>query len=298
MEIIVIDDGSTDSTGVIADLLANEHENVKVLHQMNTGAAGARNAGLRIAKGEYIGFVDSDDFIAPTMYEELARSMERAGVSIAGCARRELSEDGKRLPDVVKYFDRPKIATAEAYLRSLLLYKGDASFCTKLIRHELFQEVGLFPAGETNEDFYLLLRLLRKTDRVLLLPDRRYYVVYRQGSVTRGNKANKDAFSPVYADAIRNAEYAARIVRREFPALELEAEHFLMKQRLEYLLHIPVAQMTPENTFYQMQARYLKTHLPQALQNPFLSSKDKRNLVLLAPNPRAVRAAHAKMKAR
>ena len=296
MEIIIVDDGSTDSTGAVADTLATEHDNVIVIHQVNGGASRARNTGIRAGHGEYVGFVDSDDYIAPTMYEELMRAIERGGVMMAQTGRDEIGEDGKRLPDVVRVPDKAKLADHEAFLRTLLLHKGDSSFCTKLTKRSLFKQAGYFPDGEMNEDFHLLVKMLRKVDRIALVPYRRYHVYYRQGSVTRKLKKDKNRFPQAFTDGVKNADLAMRIVQRSFPALKTEAERFALYQRIEYLLHIPVRMMTPENAFYNEVVRYVREHLAQGLANPYLSSKDKRNLTLLAPNPKAVRSAHARVK--
>ena len=296
MEIIIVDDGSTDSTGAIADSLAAEHENVITIHQVNGGSSKARNAGLKIARGEYVGFVDSDDYIAPAMYEELVLAIERGGVMMAQTGRDEIAEDYSRLPDVVKIPDKAKLAGNEAFLRSLLLHRGDASFCTKLTKRTLFKQAGLFPGGELNEDFHLLIKMLRKVDKIAIVPYRRYHVYYRPGSNSRRAKHERDRFPQSYTDCVKNADLAMRIVKRDFPLLLQEAERFAIYQRLEYLLHIPVRLMTPENAFYNDVVHYLREHLAQGLRNPYLSAKDKRNLTLLTPSPRAVRMAHAKAK--
>lgn len=296
MEIIIVDDGSTDSTGAVADVLAAENENVTVIHQVNGGLSRARNAGIRAAHGEYIGFVDSDDYIAPTMYEELVRAIERGSVMMAQTGRDEIAEDGTRLPDVVAVPDKAKLAGNEAFLRQLLLHRGDSSFCTKLTKRSLFRQTGYFPDGVLNEDFHLLVKMMRKVDRIALVPYRRYHVYYRQGSLTRKRKKDKNRFPQTFTDGVKNADLAVRIVRRDFPRLTTEAERFAIYQRLEYLLHIPVGLMTPDNAFYNEVVRYIREHLTEGLRNPYLAARDKRNLALLAPNPKAVRSAHAKVK--
>ena len=85
LEIIVVDDGSTDSSGQICDEYANKDERIKVIHKENGGLSDARNAGLDICTGEYIGFVDSDDYIAKDMYEKLWRSLDKHKADIAAC---------------------------------------------------------------------------------------------------------------------------------------------------------------------------------------------------------------------
>ena len=84
-EIILVDDGSTDSSGKICDIVAESSSKIKVIHKENGGLSSARNTGLRVARGRYIGFVDSDDYILPTMYEKLIYSMSRYKAQIASC---------------------------------------------------------------------------------------------------------------------------------------------------------------------------------------------------------------------
>ena len=71
IEVILVDDGSPDSCGKICDMYAEKYEQLVIIHQVNQGVSVARNAGLKIAKGEYIGFVDPDDWVAPEMYESM-----------------------------------------------------------------------------------------------------------------------------------------------------------------------------------------------------------------------------------
>ncbi|MBQ8868899.1 MAG: glycosyltransferase [Oscillospiraceae bacterium] len=82
IEIILVDDGSTDGSGAILDEYAEKYDNIKVIHQENAGPAIARNVGIANARGEYIGFVDSDDYIAPDMYEQLYTTAIKHNVDI------------------------------------------------------------------------------------------------------------------------------------------------------------------------------------------------------------------------
>ena len=87
LEIILVDDGSTDSSGEICDQYSLKDSRISVYHQKNSGQASARNYALSIARGEYIGFVDSDDYIAPNMYETMVDSLERNDADIVVCGR-------------------------------------------------------------------------------------------------------------------------------------------------------------------------------------------------------------------
>ena len=147
LEILLVDDGSTDGTGALCDRLAERDGRIRVFHKENGGSSSARNLGLQKARGEYLGFVDSDDFIEPDMYERLMEHVKAGGYSIVQASRDEIDENG----------------------RELLLHRGDCSFCTKLTARSLFGEKR-FPEGELNEDFYLLVELLQETEGVCILP--------------------------------------------------------------------------------------------------------------------------------
>jgi glycosyltransferase involved in cell wall biosynthesis len=85
MEIILVDDGSTDGSGDICDSYASHYANINVVHQRNMGLSGARNSGIDIACGEYIGYVDSDDYVLPDMYETLLKNAEKSYADISCC---------------------------------------------------------------------------------------------------------------------------------------------------------------------------------------------------------------------
>ena len=85
IEVILVDDGSVDNSGMIADTYARNDQRIIVIHQVNKGVSAARNAGLDLATGDYIGFVDGDDYIEPDMYEILMRIIDEQQVDIAHC---------------------------------------------------------------------------------------------------------------------------------------------------------------------------------------------------------------------
>lgn len=89
LEILLVDDGSTDGTGALCDRLAERDGRIRVFHKENGGSSSARNLGLQKARGEYLGFVDSDDFIEPDMYERLMEQVKAGGYSIVQASRDE-----------------------------------------------------------------------------------------------------------------------------------------------------------------------------------------------------------------
>lgn len=95
LQIILVDDGSPDNCGKICDEYAELDARIIVVHQKNRGLSGARNTGFRYAKGEYVAFVDSDDWIAPTMYETLVRMIEKNDLDMARCGIIETDGNGR-----------------------------------------------------------------------------------------------------------------------------------------------------------------------------------------------------------
>lgn len=293
LEILLVDDGSTDGTGQLCDTLAGKDPRIRVFHKQNGGSSSARNLGIREAKGEYLGFVDSDDYISPGMYECLLRGIRKYRTPMAQVGRDEIGERGERYPDICVPPQAETVIRTEDFLRELLMHRGDCSFCTKLVSRELF-EAGLFPEGVLNEDFGLLIRMLGRIERIVSLPEQMYHVFYRMESNTR--RTDKEDFSRVFGDSVDNADMAAEIVRREYPQLRAVALRFGMFQRLEYLLHIPVSQMKRENVQYRQIASFVRKHWLQAMGNRYLTVKNKVYLILFAVSPKGIRVLHRKLR--
>ena len=290
LEILLIDDGSTDGTAGLCDRLADGDQRIRVRHKENGGASSARNVGIGIATGAYLGFVDSDDYIEPDMYEMLIAAAREQKSPIVQISRDEVDEAGRRMPDVCVPPERVRFSSSQDFLKELLLHKGDCSFCTKLLRRELFA-THRFPEGVLNEDFSLLVDMLQEIDGITILPKQCYHVVCRQTSTTRSR--TKDSFSRVFLDIVDHADRMQVLVDEHYPALHEYAVRFNLYQRLDYLLHVPISQMTGDNPFYCRVKMYLRRHLRDTVKSPYLTSKNKVYLLLLTIAPRMVRRIHA-----
>lgn len=295
LEILLVDDGSTDGTGELCDRLAAEDGRIQVYHKENGGSSSARNLGLSHAHGDYVGFVDSDDYIEPGMYERLLEGIRKFCVPAAQTGRNEIDEDGNLLPDICEPPKEPVVIGNQQFMEELLLHKGDCSFCTKLIRRDLFPE-DAFPVDRLNEDFHLLIRMLSGIGEIVSVPEQDYHVFYRIGSNSR--KADRETFSRVYGDSVENADVAAELVKREYPKLEKTAFRFGVFQRLEYLLHIPISQMRSDNVRYREVVAYLRKNWLKAMGNPILTGKNKIYHTLFALAPKGIRKLHAKWRMR
>ena len=208
-------------------------------------------------------------------------------------SRDEISEDGTKRADVVIPPQEVTVIEPSEHFRTLLMHTGDASYCTKLVKKSLFTDDMLFPEGELNEDFYLMIHMLGRVNKVVILPWQYYHVFYRLGSNSRRKVEDKDYFPSVFTDIVRNADVVLELVKKDFPELESVAKRFGAVQRLDYLLHIPVSKMTKDNEFYMNVVRNIRDNLGEILGNSYLTGKQKAYLMILAPAPRFVRKLHA-----
>lgn len=298
-ELILSDDGSTDRSGEIADRYVAQDSRVKVIHKPNGGSSSARNAAIKVAKGEFYSFVDSDDYLEPDFLECLVAPVERAKASgarvpeIVQVGRNEIDVAGNIMPDICVPPTEETFIDSKEFFKSLIMHIGDCSFCTKITAARLF--AGLeFPEGRLNEDFHLLIQMLQDCDGVVSLPGYKYHVFYREGSNSR--KKNKNDFSRVFKDCVDNADMVEEIVAKDMPELKAVARRFGLFQRLEYLLHIPIALMRKNYEGYPECVRYIRKHFIEMLGNRYLTLKNKIYLTLFAIAPRGVRKVHAWIK--
>ncbi len=292
LEILLVDDGSTDGTDELVDELGKRDKRIRVFHKENGGSSSARNLGLREAKGKFAGFIDSDDYIEPFMFERLYQAIKETGLPIAQGGRQEIDEQGNILPDICIPPKQQTVCPSEEFMRELLLHKGDCSFCTKLTEMSLFRN-RTFPPGKLNEDFHVLIQMLPEIEGIVNIPERVYHVFYKSDSNTR---TTAEKFSRVYGDNVDNADMVTEIVRKHYPRLSDTALRFGLYQRLDYLLHIPVSQMKKENEQYRCIIRYLKRNRGEIRKNQELTGKQKVYLLLFSVMPVLIRKVHRKIK--
>lgn len=286
IEIILVDDGSTDGSGKRCDELADAHPNVFAFHQENGGSSAARNTGIRHTTGEFIAFCDSDDYVEKDMYESLhAAALNYPSGMIFQILTCYESTSGEVLKEAGSASGDVKFISSAEVFHQLMLHKGDASFCTKLIRASFMKDY-TFPEGKLNEDFELLLRMIQQTDGVYSVEKLGYHIVMSDVSNTRGT------FKREFYDAmIANSDTAYRLAEEKYPDSITAAKRFCLFQRLDYLLHIPVAEMK-NNPVCDGILTYLKENKDEVENNPFLSEKEKKNLRILTKAPRLSKRAH------
>jgi len=179
LEIIVVDDGSTDGSGDICDAYAAKDSRIKTLHCENGGQSAARNRGLDIATGEYIAFVDSDDWIEKEMYERLQSAAEQHGADIAMCS---YSKDYPNRSKVMRDSDKTCLWSGKEAVGKLFARKRMRDYVwDKIYRRHILDGIR-FPEGKLYEDVATTYKLLMKAKMVFFMEKPYYHYLQRQGS--------------------------------------------------------------------------------------------------------------------
>lgn len=195
LEIILVDDGSTDGSDKICDTWANKDKRVTVLHKENGGLSSARNSGLRIAAGDYIGYVDSDDCIAPTMYETLMRLLEENAADVVKCQFESFRETPSGYCHTEKFY----AYTGRDMCNKILGVGANGAepkvtFCVwnGLYKAETAKKV-MFEEGVYYEDVMYTFNVLWNLNKVIFYEKALYFYRLRGGSTTNVELTDKHA---------------------------------------------------------------------------------------------------------
>ena len=216
LEIILVDDGSTDGSGELCEDLSKRDGRVQVIHKRNGGLGSARNAGMDAARGELLSFVDSDDWIEPGMYETLSGIMCRENAQIIACGIKRVSETGE-----VSYYqdnlkERSVYTREEALLELPKNERLSNSMCNKLFRRETIQGLHI------NEQIYyednpFTPQCIARAERIAYTAEPFYCYFERTGSISR-KKFSEREFDRVTADRMRLEFYHEHFPQCEYAA--------------------------------------------------------------------------------
>ncbi|WP_053074986.1 glycosyltransferase family 2 protein [Ornithinibacillus californiensis] len=198
-ELILVNDGSTDNSGEICDEYAKEDNRIVVIHKENGGVASCRNTGIEIARGNYIGFVDNDDYINKYMFELLFENAIKFSSEIVVCDYQRIPEE--EYIDTEKYnqdYDVQHYNNLEAL--NEIYYQNAGTFIypwNKLYRKEVFNNV-VYEHGNPFDDESVVHKILFKSTKITYIKLPLYYYVTRKGSMVNSNFSTKK-FGRVYA---------------------------------------------------------------------------------------------------
>ena len=271
-EVILVDDGSTDDSGRICDACQKQDSRVKVIHQPNQSLGAARNAGFKIAEGEYIGFVDSDDYIDLNMIEALLEACLKTDSEIAVCAvNRELLDD----TEIILYTTTEEaIYTPQQAIKELCLDQVISfSVCNKLFSKKIIG--GEFPVSEVSEDIAFVTDCILNATKIVHIGNQAYYhYCQRHGSLTELS----DAFDKKVYSELQQRKKFVKKVKKAFPELGGKANiEMLMfiRYRLNFVYDI---QHKLNQTCLH---RVLRMTIPYIIQIKFLKNSMYRDCVYM-----------------
>lgn len=211
LEIILVDDGSPDSCPAMCDAWAEKDSRIRVIHKSNGGLSDARNAGMAVATGELMAFVDSDDWVAPDTYEYLYQRLTEDNSDIAACgvqmvwengaSSRMLTREGSR---VLNQEEAMRAIIEESWLKQPVVYK--------LYKTELVRDI-LFPIGKYHEDVFWSYQAVGRAKKVSISDHIGYYYLQRGGSIMG------EGYSLKRLDAVEAKVQRCAYIQERFPAL-------------------------------------------------------------------------------
>ena len=269
LEFIIIDDGSTDGSGVICDEFAKKDSRIKVIHQENAGLSAARNKGIAESTGAYITFLDSDDFLAPDYIQYLYSLCAKYQSKMSICAIKEITEKKKEI-DYGAVYDEKIMSTEETLGRMLREEGFNVSAYAKLYRRDLFDGV-TFPEGTVHEDLGTTYKLVQKCPRVAYGSEAKYNYRKRSGSISTAE------FSDKKMDIIRLTDAMCDELQNNFPYLlstinlrRAHARFSVLRQMLD------AKELTPTQRGQEAEIiKWLKENKSFVTKNPVARSRDK-----------------------
>ena len=278
IEVVLVDDGSPDRCGEICDDYAQKDSRVIVVHRKNGGLSAARNSGLEVSHGEYIGFVDSDDFIHPEMYEQLYNDITRFNTPLAFC-HTDVIRHGKG--DGKMYGPKSEVQSNTYVMRRALEESIWWSAWTKLYHRSLFDNIR-YPEGKTNEDLPVTIRIFDRCNQIAINYNKLYYYCIRENSITTSR------LNPRKFDIIDNASDVIDYLHDTHPELMPAARGILLSNALGLLLKLRNYQGNDLETERRKTLAAIRRNWPSLLTNTHLSAWQRALLTAAALHPQVL----------
>lgn len=282
LEIILIDDGSNDKSVEICKNLEKKDSRIKLICVENGGVSRARNIGLDFAHGDFISFVDSDDYLIPEMYERMYKNLidNKADVSICGImdyfTKRDGSIEKVRQSCIEGFFILDGEKAMEESLKSRLFSVNPVN---KLFKRKLFDSIR-YPEGKISEDAFLIPSVLLNADVVIYDSFPMYHYIRRENSITTSN------FSPKDWDIVEAYERHLKTTEKNFPNI-LKAAEFRYLWAYTYVMDRMLLSNSavPEEDIKKAYC-FIRKNILKIILNPYFSFKRKIATVILLINKR------------
>ena len=272
LEIILVNDGSTDNSGKLCDELAKKDERIRVIHKENGGLSDARNRGIDESESDLVGFIDSDDYIDRDMYEILLKNLNNTDADLSMCA---LYDVYNNTPEAQVTNKETWELSSEQAIKMVMEAKIlSVTAVNKLYRKSLFTDLK-FEVGKIAEDAFIMIKLLDKCEKIVATNEKKYYYVHRENSITT------QKFSTKFLNVIEAYEQNSNIILGKYPLLKDVAQtrinwaYFYVLDRL--LLDDNYNDKELENKLIS----YLKNHRKDILNDPLFTKGRKIGFIAL-----------------
>lgn len=275
IEIILVDDGSPDHSPQMCDEYAQKDSRIKVIHKKNGGLSSARNAGIDAATGEYIMFIDSDDFIEPIMVEKLLELKENTNTEVVACNIDKFEGSTYKTIKDKNTFKDIAVFDKQTYLKKLLLRTIDCTSCNKLYQKGYIGDIR-FWEGVNNEDHLFLFKLYQKCNKIAYTDKVYYHYRTTPNSITT-KKLNDRSF-----DILKNKEVIKQIIEKNKLDLNKEFHIYNISICLNYARAIYRNKVVEEyKDRYNYFCKTIKDNIFTIIFNTHFSCKDKMVAVYL-----------------
>lgn len=280
LEILLVDDGSRDASGKICDDYAQRDSRIRVFHKENGGQSSARNLALDVATGEYVTFVDSDDWLEPEGYRTMLELALGEKVKLVSAGRYDVSaQTGEKTLGLCP--KKQEKVSAEAMLGRLFVWDGcDSSPCDKLFHRSLFDSIR-FPSRSNCEDVAIVYKLVEAAGTVALLDKPIYNYYHRPGSTSYSAVSERTFYFEEYTEEI------LPYIQRAYPAIYDQARYFRVRSLVHSVLSVDLAEPGLRRKFAaqcRRSRKKLRGFLLFLLLSPRFSLKEKILDLLLAVN--------------
>ncbi len=294
LEIILIDDGSTDMSGAFCEVFAKKDRRIKVIHQSNQGLSAARNAGLKIAKGKWVTFVDSDDSIRPDMIDILHRLCYTNRTKMSICGFYEVRKDGEG-QIIPKQQPTERVLSTMECLRAMLCEEGfSMSAWGKLYARELFDLV-TFPEHRLYEDVGTTYKLVLQCPEIAVTSAQEYNYYQNADSITKQSFSLRkmdliDLTDQMCDDIVEwgksRSPQDQRMLANLTKKRRMHARFSILRQIVLVDEHTSTVDAKSLQHAEQNVVKYLRQHKADILKNPLTTRRDKlamRSLQLGVP---------------
>ncbi|WP_314023341.1 glycosyltransferase [Gemella sanguinis] len=272
LEIILVNDGSTDNSGKLCDELAKKDKRIRVIHKENGGLSDARNRGIDESESDLVGFIDSDDYIDSDMYEVLLKNLNDTDADLSMCALYDVYNNTPEAQVTNK--ETWKLSSEQAIKMVMEAKILSVTAVNKLYRKSLFTDLK-FEVGKIAEDAFIMIKLLDKCEKIVATNEKKYYYVHRENSITT------QKFSTKFLNVIEAYEQNSNIILEKYPKLKDVAQtrmnwaYFYVLDRL--LLDDNYNDKELENKLIS----YLKNHRKDILNDPLFTKGRKIGFIAL-----------------